>query len=126
MSQSGIVKKLSDAQMAGVDRAEFSVGDTVAVSVMVKEGERERVQVYEGLVIARKSRGFDSSFTVRKISYGEGVERIFPLYSPNVVDIKVKRKGDVNQLALLFAELSGKKARVKQKIEKKKVSESSN
>jgi len=96
---------------------EFSSGDTVEVSVKVKEGKRERVQLYEGVVIARKNRGLSSSFTVRKISYGEGVERVFQLHSTIIVGIKVKRKGSVRRAKLYYLrERSGKSARIKEKL----------
>ena len=81
---------------------DFAPGDTVKVSVKVVEGSRERLQAYEGVVIARKNDGLNSSFTVRKISYGEGVERIFPLYSPNVAEIEVIRRGDVRRAKLYY------------------------
>lgn len=96
---------------------DFAPGDTVTVQVKVKEGERERLQAFEGVVIARRNRGFNSSFTVRKISYGEGVERVFPLYSPKIATIKVKRKGDVRRAKLYYLrKLSGKAARIREKI----------
>ncbi len=95
---------------------EFSPGDTLRISVRVVEGERERVQAFEGVCIARKSRGLHSSFTVRKVSYGEGVERVFPLYSPNVAEIQVVRHGDVRRAKLYYLRgLSGKRARIKEK-----------
>ena len=91
----------------------FSAGDTVKVSVKVVEGTRERLQAYEGEVIARKNDGLNSSFTVRKISYGEGVERIFPLYSPNVAEIEVIRRGDVRRAKLYYLrDRRGKSARI--------------
>ena len=96
---------------------DFSTGDTVSVQVKVKEGNRERLQAYEGLVIAKKNRGLNSSFTVRKISHGEGVERVFQTYSPLVSEIKVKRRGDVRQAKLYHLRgLTGKAARIKEKI----------
>ena len=96
---------------------EFSSGDTVIVQVKVKEGKRERLQAYEGVVIAKRNRGLNSSFTVRKISHGEGVERVFQTYSPVVNEIKVKRKGDVHKAKLYYLrERSGKSARIKEKI----------
>ncbi|WP_119677490.1 50S ribosomal protein L19 [Indioceanicola profundi] len=92
---------------------EFSPGDTVKVNVKVVEGSRERVQAYEGVVIARKNAGLNSSFTVRKISYGEGVERIFPLYSPRIDSIEVIRKGDVRRAKLYYLRgRRGKSARI--------------
>ena len=96
---------------------EFSPGDTVIVQVKVKEGKRERLQAFEGVVIAKRNRGLNSSFTVRKISHGEGVERVFQTYSPVVNEIKVKRKGDVHKAKLYYLrERSGKSARIKEKI----------
>lgn len=92
---------------------DFSPGDTVKVSVKVVEGTRERLQAYEGVVIARRNAGFNSSFTVRKISYGEGVERVFPLYSPNVASIEVIRRGDVRRAKLYYLrDRRGKSARI--------------
>jgi large subunit ribosomal protein L19 len=92
---------------------DFSAGDTVKVSVKVVEGSRERLQAYEGVVIARKNDGLNSSFTVRKISYGEGVERVFPLYSPNVAEIEVVRRGDVRRAKLYYLrDRRGKSARI--------------
>ena len=95
----------------------FSPGDTVVVQVKVKEGNRERLQAYEGLVIAKKNRGLNSSFTVRKISHGEGVERVFQTHSPDVDSIQVKRRGDVRRAKLYYLRgLTGKAARIKEKI----------
>ncbi|MFL2822701.1 MAG: 50S ribosomal protein L19 [Paracoccaceae bacterium] len=95
----------------------FSSGDTVIVQVKVKEGNRERLQAYEGVVIAKKNRGLNSSFTVRKISHGEGVERVFQTYSPLVSEIIIKRRGDVRQAKLYHLRgLTGKAARIKEKI----------
>ncbi len=94
----------------------FNPGDTLRINVRVVEGERTRVQAFEGVCIAKKNRGLHSSFTVRKISYGEGVERIFPLYSPNVAGIEVVRQGDVRRAKLYYLRgLSGKRARIKEK-----------
>lgn len=96
---------------------EFGPGDTVLVQVRVTEGNRERLQPFEGVVIARRNRGLNSSFTVRKTSHGEGVERVFPVHSPLVADIKVKRKGDVRRSKLYFLrERSGKSARIPEKV----------
>ena len=95
----------------------FNPGDTVAVSVKVKEGERERIQVFEGIVIAVRNRGLNSSFTVRKISYGEGVERVFQTYSHVIDTIEVKRKGAVRRAKLYYLRgLTGKAARIKEKV----------
>ena len=95
----------------------FAPGDPVAVAVNVVEGSRKRVQVYEGVVIAKRNRGLNSAFTVRKISSGEGVERTFQLYSPLIASIEVKRRGDVRRAKLYYLRnLSGKKARIKEKL----------
>ncbi len=95
----------------------FSSGDTVVVSVKVKEGKRERVQAFEGVVVAIKNRGISSSFTVRKISYGEGVERVFQTHSPLIDSVKIKRRGDVRRAKLYYLrERSGKSARIKEKL----------
>jgi len=92
---------------------DFRPGDTLKVSVKVKEGERERVQAFEGVCIARKNAGINSSFTVRKISYGEGVERVFPLYSPRLVTIELLRQGDVRRAKLYYLRgRRGKSARI--------------
>ncbi len=99
---------------------EFGPGDTVVVQVRVKEGDRERLQAFEGVVIAKRNRGLDSAFTVRKISHGEGVERVFQTHSPMVADIEVKRRGDVRRAKLYFLrERSGKSARIKEKLAKR-------
>ncbi|HEX4113110.1 MAG TPA: 50S ribosomal protein L19 [Stellaceae bacterium] len=95
---------------------EFGPGDTVKVSIKVVEGERERIQAFEGVCIARKNSGVNSSFTLRKISYGEGVERIFPLYSPRITAIEVNRRGAVRRAKLYYLRgLTGKKARIAEK-----------
>ena len=95
----------------------FAPGDTVIVSVNVIEGTRKRLQAYEGVVVARRNRGLNSSFIVRKISNGEGVERTFPLYSPLIAKIEVKRRGDVRRAKLYYLrERSGKSARIKEKL----------
>jgi large subunit ribosomal protein L19 len=96
---------------------EFSPGDTVVVQVKVKEGTRERLQAFEGVVIAKRNRGLNSSFTVRKISHGEGVERVFQTYSPVVNSVQVKRRGDVRRAKLYYLRgRTGKAARIKEKI----------
>lgn len=101
---------------------DFNPGDTVIVQVKVKEGQRERLQAFEGVVIAKKNRGLNSSFTVRKVSYGEGVERVFQTYSPIVADIQVKRRGDVRRAKLYYMrDRRGKSARIKEKIATKNV-----
>lgn len=95
----------------------FGPGDTVVVQVKVKEGTRERLQAFEGIVIAIKNRGLNSAFTVRKISYGEGVERVFQTHSPGVASIQVKRRGDIRRAKLYYMrDLSGKSARIKEKL----------
>ena len=107
---------------AGKTLPEFAPGDTVVVQVKVKEGNRERLQAYEGVVIAKRNRGLNSAFTVRKISSGEGVERTFQTYSPLVAAIEVKRRGDVRRAKLYFLrDRSGKSARIKEKLAAKKV-----
>ena len=94
----------------------FQPGDTVRVSLRVVEGERERIQAFEGVCIARKNAGFNSSFTVRKISYGEGVERVFPLYSPRIAGIELLRRGDVRRAKLYYLRgRRGKSARIAEK-----------
>ncbi len=96
---------------------EFAPGDTVVVQVRVKEGDRERVQAYEGVVIAIKNRGLNSSFTVRKMSHGEGVERVFQTYSPSIAEIQVKRRGHVRRAKLYYLrDRSGKSARIEEKL----------
>ena len=99
---------------------DFGAGDTLRVHVKVVEGTRERVQVFEGVCIARKNSGINSAFTVRKISYGEGVERVFPLYSPRIEKIEVIRRGAVRRAKLYYLrELRGKKARIAEKVERR-------
>ena len=96
---------------------EFAPGDTVVVQVKVKEGNRERLQAYEGVVIAKRNRGLNSSFIVRKISSGEGVERTFQVYSPLIASIEVKRRGDVRRAKLYYLrDLTGKAARIREKV----------
>ncbi len=113
---SNIIQQLESEQMTR-EIPEFSPGDTVVVQVKVKEGNRERLQAFEGVVIARRNRGLNSAFTVRKISHGEGVERVFQTYSPTVASIEVKRRGDVRRAKLYYLrELSGKAARIKEKL----------
>ncbi len=99
------------------DIPEFNSGDTVAVQVRIREGGRERLQIFEGIVIAKKNRGLNSSFTVRKISNGEGVERVFQTHSKLITEIKVKRRGDVRRAKLYYLrERSGRSARIKEKV----------
>ena len=112
-----IIRQLEAEQIQGQSVPDFAPGDTVVVQVKVREGNRERLQAFEGLVIGRRNRGANSSFTVRKISYGEGVERVFPLYSPNLASIEVKRRGRVRRAKLYYLrELTGKAARIREKI----------
>ena len=116
---SNIIKELELEQMKK-DLPEFAPGDTVVVQVKVKEGDKERLQAYEGVVIAVKNRGLHSAFTVRKISSGVGVERVFQTHSPLIDSIEVKRRGDVRQAKLYYLrERSGRSARIKEKLAKK-------
>ena len=111
-----IIEEIEKRQLRD-DIPEFGPGDTVAVQVRIKEGSRERLQIFEGIVIAKKNRGLNSSFTVRKISNGEGVERVFQTHSKLITEIKVKRKGDVRRSKLYYLrERSGKSARIKEKV----------
>lgn len=113
---SNIIQELEAEQLKS-DVPSFGAGDTVVVNVKVKEGNRERVQAFEGIVIAKRNRGLNSSFTVRKISHGEGVERVFQTHSPVVQDITVKRRGDVRRAKLYYLRnLEGKAARIKEKL----------
>jgi large subunit ribosomal protein L19 len=115
-TMSDIIKQLENEQM-NKEVPDFGSGDTVVVQVRVKEGERERLQAFEGVVIAKRNRGLNSSFTVRKISNGEGVERVFQTYSPLVSEIKVKRRGAVRRAKLYYLrDLTGKAARIKEKL----------
>jgi len=117
-----VVEEIEQEEVAKLSAARgvlpFAPGDTVRVSVKVVEGSRERVQAYEGVCIARKNDGLNSSFTVRKISYGEGVERMFPLYSPNIAGIEVVRRGDVRRAKLYYLRgRRGKRARIAEKTD---------
>ncbi len=114
-----LIQELENEEIArlGKNVPDFSAGDTVVVSVKVVEGERKRVQAYEGVVIARRNRGLNSNFIVRKISSGEGVERTFQTYSPLIASIEVKRRGDVGRSKLYYLRnLTGKAARIKEKL----------
>ncbi|MBX6419919.1 MAG: 50S ribosomal protein L19 [Nevskia sp.] len=112
-----IIQQVEAEQMQGKKIPEFRAGDTVEVKVKVKEGDRERLQAFEGVVIAKRTRGLNSSFTVRKVSHGEGVERVFQTYSPQVAEIVVKRKGDVARAKLYYLrDRAGKAARIKEKL----------
>ncbi|HRJ51692.1 MAG TPA: 50S ribosomal protein L19 [Candidatus Thiothrix moscowensis] len=113
---STIIQQLEQEQMTKTI-PEFNPGDTVIVQVRVKEGDKERQQAYEGVVIAKRNRGLNSSFTVRKMSYGEGVERVFQTYSNSIASIEVKRSGDVRRAKLYYLRgRTGKAARIKEKV----------
>ena len=117
-----LLQKIEEQQKAKLAEtakvAEFTIGDTVRVNVKVIEGTRERVQAYEGVCIARKNAGVNSSFTVRKISYGEGVERVFPLYSPRVESVERVRRGEVRRAKLYYLRaLRGKAARITERTD---------
>ena len=113
---SNIIEQFEAAQLKQ-DVPDFGPGDTVLVQVRVKEGTRERLQAYEGVVIAKKNRGLNAAWTFRKISHGEGVERVFQTHSPSIAKIELKRRGDVRRAKLYYLrERSGKSARIKEKI----------
>jgi len=117
-----IIEQLEKEHMEELDKTvpEFAPGDTVKVNVKVREGERERLQAFEGVCIARKGGGLHESFTVRKISFGEGVERVFPIYSPLVDSIEVIRRGKVRRAKLYYLrERRGKSARIKEKVDRR-------
>ena len=117
-SKNKIIQAIESAQLKS-DVPEFGAGDTVVVQVKVKEGNRERLQAYEGVVIGKRNRGLNSAFTVRKISNGVGVERTFQTHSPLVDSVEVKRRGDVRKAKLYYLrERSGKSARIKEKLAK--------
>lgn len=112
---SNIISQIEAAQMKKVP--DFAAGDTVVVNVRVIEGQRERIQAFEGVVIARRNRGLNSAFTVRKISHGEGVERVFLIHSPSIESIDIKRRGDVRKAKLYYLrDLTGRAARIKEKV----------
>ncbi|MGH8751235.1 MAG: 50S ribosomal protein L19 [Burkholderiales bacterium] len=116
-----LIKQLEAEEIKRLGKTipEFAPGDTVVVNVNVVEGERKRVQAYEGMVVAKRSRGLNSSFIVRKVSSGEGVERTFQTYSPLIASIEVKRKGDVSRAKLYYLrQRSGKSARIREKLER--------
>lgn len=118
---SNIIDQINAEQMQGKIIPEFNPGDTVLVQVKVKEGARERLQAFEGVVIAKRNRGLNSAFTVRKISHNVGVERVFQTYSPIVDSITVKRRGDVRRAKLYYLRnLAGRAARIKEKLVGKK------
>ena len=119
MSKNKIIEKIETEQMRK-ELPEFGPGDTVVVQVKIKEGDRERLQAFEGVVIGRRNRGLNSSFTVRKISHGVGVERTFQSFSPLVDSVTLKRRGDVRQAKLYYLrELTGRAARISEKLDKK-------
>jgi large subunit ribosomal protein L19 len=114
---SNIIQELEKEQM-GKQLPDFGPGDTVVVQVKVTEGQRERLQAFEGICIAKRNRGLNSSFTVRKISHGEGVERVFQAYSPSVAEVQVKRRGDVRRAKLYYLrDRKGKAAKIREKRE---------
>ena len=116
MSKNKIIEQIENDQLKS-DLPEFGAGDTVVVQVRVREGNRERLQAYEGVVIGKRNRGLNSSFTVRKISHGVGVERTFQTHSPQIDSISVKRIGDVRKAKLYYLrERSGRSARIKEKL----------
>ena len=119
MSKNKIIEKIETEQMRK-ELPEFGPGDTVVVQVKIKEGDRERLQAFEGVVIGKRNRGLNSSFTVRKISHGVGVERTFQTFSPLVDSVSLKRRGDVRQAKLYYLrELTGRAARITEKLDKK-------
>ena len=113
-----MIEKLESAQLRqDLAEVKFAPGDTVVVAVKVREGERERLQLFEGVVIARRNRGLNSAFTVRKMSHGEGVERVFQMHSPLIDSIRVKRRGKVRRAKLYYLRsLTGKAARIREKL----------
>lgn len=116
MSKNKIIEQIEQSQLK-TDVPDYSPGDTLVVQVRVREGTRERLQAFEGVVIGKKNRGLNSAFTLRKMSHGVGVERTFQLHSPIIESIAVKRKGDVRQAKLYYLrDLSGRKARIKEKL----------
>lgn len=118
---SNIIDQINTEQMQNKKFPEFNPGDTVTVQVKVKEGTRERLQAFEGVVIAKRNRGLNSAFTVRKISHNVGVERVFQSYSPLIESVTVKRRGDVRRAKLYYLRnLAGRAARIKEKLSTKK------
>jgi large subunit ribosomal protein L19 len=116
-SSNKVIQQIEAEQMATKEIPSFAPGDTITVQVRVKDGERERLQAFEGVVIAKRNRGINSAFTVRKISHGVGVERTFQTFSTLVAEIKVKRRGDVRRAKLYYLrERAGKAARIKEKL----------
>ena len=115
-SKNKLIQAIENEQMAKEIPA-FAPGDTIVVQVKVVEGTRERLQAFEGVVIAKRNRGLNSAFTVRKVSHGEGVERVFQTFSPGIAEIKVLRRGDVRRAKLYYLrERSGKSARIREKL----------
>ncbi len=116
MRRNKVIEALENEQIKA-DIPQFSPGDTIVVQVKVREGSRERLQAFEGVVIGKRNRGLNSAFTVRKISHGVGVERTFQAHSPLIASVEVKRRGDVRQAKLYYLrELSGRAARIKEKV----------
>jgi len=123
MNKNKIIQQIEKDQMSK-ELPDFGPGDTITVQVKIKEGDRERLQAFEGVVIGIRSRGLNSSFTVRKISHGVGVERTFQTYSPLVDSVKLKRRGDVRQAKLYYLrDLAGRAARITEKLDKKPAAE---
>ncbi|MEX0619097.1 MAG: 50S ribosomal protein L19 [Pseudohongiellaceae bacterium] len=119
MSKNKIIQQLENEQMKK-ELPDFSPGDTIVVQVRIKEGDRERLQAFEGVVIGRRNRALNSNFTVRKISHGVGVERTFQTHSPQIESVTLKRRGDVRQAKLYYLrELTGRAARITEKLDKK-------
>lgn len=115
-----IIEQIEAEQTEGKNIPSFKTGDLIIVQVKVKEGDRVRLQAFEGTVIAKRNRGLNSAFTVRKVSHGEGVERVFQTYSPSIDSITLVRRGDVRKAKLYYLrDLSGRKARIKEKIDQK-------
>ena len=111
-----LIKKLTESQLKE-DAGNFNVGDTIKVHAKIKEGTRERIQVFEGTVIAKKHGGLDESFTVRRISYGVGCEKVFPIHSPNIVEVETVRRGKVRRAKLYYLRTrTGKSAKVKERV----------
>lgn len=116
MSKNKIIEQIEQSQLKD-EIPDYAPGDTLVVQVRVREGARERLQAFEGIVIGKKNRGLNSAFTLRKVSHGVGVERTFQLHSPLIESIAVKRRGDVRQAKLYYLrDLSGRKARIKEKL----------
>ncbi|MCP5489300.1 MAG: 50S ribosomal protein L19 [Verrucomicrobia bacterium] len=111
-----ILEKINQAQKQGKDAPAFNIGDSVKVHVKIREGDKERIQVFSGTVIARDGKGATETFTVRRISYGEGVERVFPVFSPSVDKIEIDREGDPGRAKLYYLRgLTGKKTKIREK-----------